>query len=88
VERFEANVWLLIYEVRFDTGLLPDITVAVRLNERNDAPLDYYLLPRLDFGRENIRLADHNPVEFESYRFETLDYLYRMAERARLKRAG
>ncbi|WP_434108151.1 recombinase family protein [Paraburkholderia caffeinilytica] len=76
------------WKIRFDTGLLPDITVAVRLNERNEAPLDYYLLPRLDFGREGIRLADHNPIEFESYRFETLDYLYRMAERARLRRAG
>ncbi|MGF6506117.1 recombinase family protein [Paraburkholderia sp. 32] len=76
------------WKVRFDTGLLPDITVAVRLNERNEAPLDYYLLPRLDFGQPGIRLADHNPIEFESYRFETLEYLYHMAERARLRRAG
>lgn len=37
--------------VRFDTSLTPDITVAVRLNETNQAPLDYYLLPRLDFGQ-------------------------------------
>jgi len=76
------------WKVRFDTGLLPDITVAVRLNHDNSAALDYYLLPRLDFGQPRIHLADQNSIEFESYRFDTLDYLYRMAERARLRRVA
>ncbi|MDR3415260.1 MAG: recombinase family protein [Nevskia sp.] len=78
------------WKVRFDTGLAPDITVAVRLNDTNQAPLDYYLLPRLDFGtgRPGLRLADDNPIEYESYRFDTLDYLYGMAERARLRKAA
>lgn len=76
------------WKVRFDTSLLPDITVAVRLNHENAAALDYYLLPRLDFGQLRIHLADHNPIEFESYRFDTLDYLYGMAERARLRRGA
>jgi|GEM_PF-4151569 hypothetical protein len=38
------------WKVRFDTSLAPDITVAVRLDDSNQAALDYYLLPRLDFG--------------------------------------
>jgi len=69
-------------------SLLPDITVAVRLDHANAAELDYYLLPRLDFGQPRIHLADQNPIEFESYRFETLNYLYGMAERARLRRVA
>ncbi len=76
------------WKVRFDTSLLPDITVAVRLNIQNDAPLDYYLLPRLDFALPGIRLAERNSIEYESYRFDTLDYLYRMAERAKLRRTA
>lgn len=44
------------WKVRFDTSLLPDITVAVRLDHSNAAALDYYLLPRLDF-----RPASHKP---------------------------
>lgn len=76
------------WKVRFDTSLLPDITVAVRLNGQNDAPLDYYLLPRLDFAQPGIRLAERNSIEYESYRFDTLDYLYHMAERAKLRRAA
>jgi DNA invertase Pin-like site-specific DNA recombinase len=76
------------WKVRFDTSLAPDITVAVRLDESNQAALDYYLLPRLDFGQPRIHLADRNGVEFESYRFESLDYLYGMARRIRLRRSA
>ncbi|MEM5404857.1 recombinase family protein [Paraburkholderia unamae] len=76
------------WKVRFDTSLFPDITVAARLNSGNSALLDYYLLPRLDFTQPRIHLAEHNPIEFESYRVDTLDYLYGMAERARLRRAA
>lgn len=75
------------WKVRFDTGLGPDITVAVRLDPSNQAPFDYYLLPRFDFGQTRISLADQNPVEFESYRFDTLDYFYGMAERTRIRRS-
>lgn len=76
------------WKIRFDTSLAPDITVAVRLDQTNQAVLDYYLLPRLDFGLPRISLAEHNPVEFESYRFDSLDYLYGMAEHARIRRVA
>jgi len=76
------------WKIRFDTSLVPDITVAVRLDHANRAPLDYYLLPRLDFGQPRISLAERNPAQFESYRFDTLDYFYGMAERLRLRRVA
>lgn len=78
----------LSWKVRFDTGLAPDLTVAVRLAPGNETALDYYLLPRLDFGIPRISLGEHNPVELENYRFETLDYLYGMAARARPRLAA
>lgn len=76
------------WKVRFDTTLAPDITVAVRLNDSNQAALDYYLLPRLDFGQPRIHLAEHNSTEFECYRFDNLDYLYGMARRMRIRRVA
>ena len=76
------------WKVRFDTTLAPDITVAVRLNDSNQAALDYYLLPRLDFGQPRIHLAEHNGSEFESYRFDNLDYLYGMARHMRIRRVA
>ncbi|SOY78713.1 Recombinase [Cupriavidus taiwanensis] len=76
------------WKVRFDTSLAPDITVAVRLGQANDSILDYYLLPRLDFCRPRINLAERNPAELESYRFDNLEYLYGMAARSKLRRAA
>ncbi len=76
------------WKVRFDTSLQPDITVAVRLDAANIEALDYYLLPRLDFGAPRLSLHEHNAVELESYRFDTLDYLYAMAERTRVRWAA
>ncbi|MEM5276403.1 recombinase family protein [Cupriavidus taiwanensis] len=76
------------WKVRFDTSLAPDITVAVRLAHENSSILDYYLLPRLDFCRPRINLAERNPAELESYRFDNLDYLYGMAARSKLRRAA
>ena len=64
------------WKVRFDTSLRPDITVAVRLDHSNQTALDYYLLPQLDFGQPRISLAEHNGIEFESYRFDSLEFLY------------
>lgn len=76
------------WKVRFDAGLSPDITVAIRLDYDNQSALDYYLLPRLDFGQARISLAENNAFEFDSYRFDTLDYLYGMAGRFRIRRVA
>jgi DNA invertase Pin-like site-specific DNA recombinase len=76
------------WKVRFDASLLPDITVAVRMKDGNESPHDYYLLPRVDFGQRDIQLAERNSIELETYRFDTLEYLYRMAERARFRRVA
>jgi DNA invertase Pin-like site-specific DNA recombinase len=76
------------WKIRLDSSLAPDISVAARLEGGNKAIRDYYLLPRVDFGLSRISLGEQNAVELESYRFETLDYLYGMAARARLRLAA
>jgi hypothetical protein len=40
------------------------------------------------FDHASVGLVDQNRIEFESYRFDTLDYLYGMAERTRLWRVA
>lgn len=76
------------WKIRFDTSMSPDITVAIRLDRTNRNALDYYLLPRLDFDYGRIRLKESNPIEFEAYHFDSLDYLYSMTERARVRKAA
>ena len=69
----------LRWQIRFDASLCPDITVAVRMDRPNREPLDYYLLPWIDMTLPRLRLAEHNGVSLDAYRFETLDPLYEMA---------
>lgn len=69
----------LRWRLRFDTGLDPDITVAVRMNARNQRPLDFYLFPKIDRASAEVRLAEENGLSLDAYRFETLDFLYELA---------
>lgn len=73
------------WNIRLDTILNPDITVAVRMNETNDDALDYYLLPRIDISAPRLRLAEFNGLYFDAYRFDTLDYLFSMAKRTAIE---
>ena len=79
----ETAAGSLRWHVRFDTSLRPDLTVAVRMDAPNRSALDYYLLPRIDMTASCLRLAEHNGVSLDTYRFSTLDALYGMAARAK-----
>jgi DNA invertase Pin-like site-specific DNA recombinase len=72
------------WHIRFDMGLRPDITVAIRMNQMNAGILDYYLLPRFDMEASRLRLAEDNGAGFDAYRFVALDALFELAARSRL----
>ena len=72
------------WNIRLDTGLLPDITIVVRMDQANKTPLDYYLLPTADMTIPKLRLSEHNGLSLDAYRFETLAHFYSMAERISL----
>jgi hypothetical protein len=74
----------LRWQIRFDVGLWPGITVAVRMAEPNQSALDYYLLPRIDMTAPRLRLAENNGISLDAYRFETLEVLFGLAARAEL----
>lgn len=69
--------WVIRFERRRET----DLTVAVRMDTANQRPLDYFLLPRLDFVEKQLRLAESNGVWLESYRVDTLQSLFDLAAR-------
>jgi DNA invertase Pin-like site-specific DNA recombinase len=74
----------LRWQIRFDVSLWPDITVAIRMDQPNQTPLDYYLLPRIDMTAPRLRLAEDNGVSLDAYRFETLDLFFNLAARTTL----
>ena len=83
-----TNTGLSRWLIRLDASLKPDITIAVRMDAANEKIHDYYLPPGIDMTWENLRLAEENGVYLDSYRFETLDYFYGLAERIKIKDAA
>ncbi len=73
--------------IRLDTGLRPDLTIAVRMAADNQTALDYFLLPSLDMSSAKLRLAERNPINLDAYRFDTLDFFFSMAQRVKLEAA-
>ncbi|WP_262386713.1 hypothetical protein ROLI_033620 [Roseobacter fucihabitans] len=69
------------WNIRLDTGLLPDITVVVRMDQANETPLDYYLLPTAEMTLPKLRLSESNGLSLDAYRFDDLTQLFAMCER-------
>lgn len=72
------------WKIRLDTGLTPDMTIAIRMDRSNEKPMDYYLLPMFEMTANHLRLAEENGLILDAFRFTTLDYFFAMAERARI----
>ena len=51
-------------------------------------PLDYYLIPKLDLLIEKLLMAEDNGVVLDTYRFDTLDFFFGMAQRMRVPEAA
>jgi DNA invertase Pin-like site-specific DNA recombinase len=79
----------LRWKVRFDHGLRPSITIAVRMDEGNTSIRDYYLLPWLEAGTTpSLRLAPENGILLDSYRFDSLDAFVELTKRVALRVAA
>lgn len=72
----------------FDTGLVPDVTVAVRMGRGDSTPMDYFLFPGIDLVGGRIRLTEENGLSIDAYRFDDLDELFDIAARVPFARAA
>jgi len=75
------------WKIRFDTRLHPDITVAVRMDVQNESIHDYYILPALEFGNNELNLHDENVELWDSFRTDSLEYLLEMCVNVSLDKA-
>lgn len=69
------------WKIRFDAGLLPDITIAVRMKPDNANILDYYIFPRFSSYQSTLRLSANNKVSLDAFRFDDLSYIFYLSER-------
>lgn len=89
VRCFRTPTDLLRWKVRLDTGLRPDISIAVRMDAENKQVRDYYLLPWIDVGSSpQVKLAEDNGVFLDAYRFESLEPLFYLSSRHNLRAAA
>lgn len=72
------------WKIRFDTSLNPNITIAIRMNGTNDAPLDYYLLPRLEMASHRLGLSEENGFMLDTYRYDNLEGFVALSRRSRI----
>lgn len=76
------------WNLRLDTGLRPDLTIAVRMDVGNQQPLDYYLLPSSEIEHSKVRLSENNGLALDVFRYKNLDIFFQLAERTQLKEAS
>ncbi len=69
------------WKIHLDSGLLPDITIAIRMDAENENAYDYYLLPAIDIENPKMRLSEHNGLALDAYRFEDLEAFFLLTER-------
>lgn len=77
----------LRWKVRFDRGRDPNITVAVRMNHDNHSIRDYLIVPTTEITDDIVRTAEANGIAIDAYLFDTLDPLFGLAARAKLREA-
>lgn len=79
----------LRWKIRFDQGLRPGITIAVRMDDENRQVRDYYLLPGVNLGNmPGLRLAPENGILLDAYRFDTLEAFMDLTRRAAVRAAA
>lgn len=72
------------WNIRLDTGHLPDMTIVVRMGQMNELPQDYYLLPTFEMTQSKLRLSENNGLSLDAFRFDDLSHFFAMAARAPL----
>ena len=75
------------WTIRFPRTFEPDLTIAVRMDTSNAAPLDYYLLASLDVRGDRLRVSAENYLGIDAYRHESLEYFLKMAEQVTIEAA-
>ena len=86
---FQTITGLRRWKIRLDTGLKPDISVAVRMDAENRGIRDFYLLPWLDLGSTpSLKLAEDNGLSLDAYRFDSLEPLFYLSGRYSLRAAA
>lgn len=78
----------LRWRIKFSGKIMPDITILGRMDEANEQPVDYYLLPVMDISVPRLLLCETNGAFLDTYQFDNLEFFTTLAARHRLEVAA
>ena len=81
----QSEAGSLRWMVRLEWATEPDIIIAARMDADNQHICDYYLLPTIVMRSEKVRLCKDNGLWLDAFRFDSLDYLFGMAQHIKLE---
>lgn len=58
------------------------------MDRTNAGALDYYLLPQFEMRSKPLGLTEENGLMLDAFRFDTLDFLFEMAQRVPVSEVG
>ncbi|ECW1186386.1 recombinase, partial [Salmonella enterica] len=61
------------------------ITIVTRMDSNNKIPVDYFILPKLDFNFTKMIIKENNPALFELYRYDDLNFFYHLLKRVDMR---
>ncbi|WIV87974.1 recombinase family protein [Proteus appendicitidis] len=64
--------------VRFDRGLLADISIIVRMDSKNKNSVDYFILPSFEIIEKKLHIKEKNSQLIDLYRFDNLNLFLSM----------
>ena len=78
----EAPNGSLQWSMHLDSSVVPDVTIVARMDRANLHPLDFYVLPSLDFGTVHLPVKEANGLGLDFYRVDALDDFFALCARS------
>lgn len=72
------------WNIRLNAGTNPDFSIVARMAADNKEILDYYILPRLDYNEAKIKLAEHNGIYLDVFRYDDLGHFINLVKRVKV----
>jgi len=85
---FKTAAGSLRWKLRFDNRPDCDMTLVARMDETNEEPLDFYLLPKIDMNQALLRLCQYNGLTLDAYRYQSLSEICALFRRVPVSTAA
>lgn len=73
------------WTIRLGACPLPDMLIAVRMNEANRQIRDFYVMPRIAVNARNLKICGDNSTELDAFRHDSLDPLIELCARRAIR---